>query len=852
MISFSNDSRIAEEQMHAVIFYLTAFGYIDGDFDQDEKRFVRDYISNLVDARATQSLRGEHLAMKDDITTRWTKHFHEVLDEVDHQILSHFTESVAEGEDTRQFVIAKLKLRCYELFKKFDEDNRQALLATVDELMHADGVVHPNELNFRNELFELLEAPMDLDDSEIEHVKEGEVVVNAARKLAPREDNHPFFQRFEWDYAMTDPDTLAKQAQGEIALIHRTMAKLDEQRQKGKGRLSGVQDVSEFAGQEPFFDGHIYVLPANAEKDYELLVLGDLHGCYSCLKGALLQADFFGKVQAFHDDPVNNPDVKLVLLGDYIDRGRFSYNGVLRTVMQLFLTVPEHVYMLRGNHEYYVELNGRIYGGVRPAEAINSLQDVAPEEIFHAYRDLFDSLPNMLLFDRMLFVHAGIPRDDTMAQKWMGLESLNDPEIRFQMLWSDPSEAEFIPLDLQKSNARFPFGRRQFKSFMSRLGATLMVRGHERIVEGFKKIYDDADAKLFNLFSAGGKNNNDLPPNSNYREVTPMALTIRQTKGVVQMTPFIIDYERYNDPEFNAFFKGRVALSSHALVHPREVLALREDASSLGEDLAAVLRDEDGVLELGGERAIAGEDGPLVVEDLNVVAADVDHGLDGEDHARLQAEPFAPLAVVRDRRGLVEFPADAVAGVVPHHAEAEAVRVLGDGGADVADARVLLHLRDAEGEAVAGGLGDLDGVLGRRAHVERCGRVPVEAFEERRDVDVDDVAVLQHLAAGDAVAHDRVDAGADALGKAVVVERRRTRAPTDRVLVDDAVDLLRRHADAELLPDELERLGCHPAGDAHALDLTRRLDVDAHGWATSCNAMASFAAATVSASSGAR
>ena len=31
------------------------------------------------------------------------------------------------------------------------------------------------------------------------------------------------------------------------------------------------------------------------------------------------------------------------------------------------------------------------------------------------------------------------------------------------MLWSDPGEADVIPLELQKANARFPFGRRQFE-----------------------------------------------------------------------------------------------------------------------------------------------------------------------------------------------------------------------------------------------------------------------------------------------------------------------------------------------------------------------------------------------------
>ena len=98
-----------------------------------------------------------------------------------------------------------------------------------------------------------------------------------------------------------------------------------------------AKDFSAFAGQDPFLDGHVYVVAPKPGLAYELLVLGDLHGCYSCLKAALMQADFFAKVQAHHDDPEKNPRMMLVFLGDYIDRGRFSYNGILRTVMQLFV-----------------------------------------------------------------------------------------------------------------------------------------------------------------------------------------------------------------------------------------------------------------------------------------------------------------------------------------------------------------------------------------------------------------------------------------------------------------------------------------------------------------------------------
>src|SRR4029079_3745430 len=137
----------------------------------------------------------------------------------------------------------------------------------------------------------------------------------------------------------------------------------------------------------------------------------------------------------------------------------------------------------------------------------NEIAGLAKTEVLATFMRLFEALPNMLVFDKTLFVHAGIPREDTLAARFTALASLNDPDIRFQMLWSDPSEADFVPLELQKANARFPFGKKQLKSFLSRLGATTLVRGHERVAEGFRLVYDDPDARLITLFSAGGKTN---------------------------------------------------------------------------------------------------------------------------------------------------------------------------------------------------------------------------------------------------------------------------------------------------------------------------------------------------------
>jgi hypothetical protein len=556
MISFSTDARVAEQQMHAVIFTLTAFGYIDGDFDRAEKRYIRDYIAQLVVARARAAI-GDDLEPHQALVERWIQHFHQEIDDTDQQIRDLFTESVASGESTAQFVVAKLKLRCFELFRYFDDKTRSALLATVDELMFADGKVDPSEQDFRRELYKLLLEPVEIHDVEIEPVGAGSLLIGTPQTLTPAQPDHPFFKGGEHPYGR-DPETFARQAEGDMELIGRVMDTLSRQRAEGAGRLGAAGDFSALPEGSRFLDGHVYVHKPRPMEAHELLVIGDLHGCYSCLKAALLQADFFRKVQAHRADPEHHPEMSLVLLGDYIDRGRYSYNGVLRTVMQLFVTVPEQVYMLRGNHEYYVEINGRVLAPVRPSEALNEIAGLAKTEVLMTFMRLFEALPNMLVWDRTLFVHAGIPRDDTIAERFSGLASLNDPDIRFQMLWSDPSEADFVPPELQKANARFPFGKKQLRSFLSRLGLSTLVRGHERVVSGFKLVYDDDDARLMTLFSAGGKTNEDLPAESNYREVVPMALTLRYKDGISELTPFAIDYARYNDPEVNAFFRAAV------------------------------------------------------------------------------------------------------------------------------------------------------------------------------------------------------------------------------------------------------------------------------------------------------
>src|SRR5678815_1717951 len=135
MLKFSNDPDVAEQQMNAIIFYLTAFGYIDGEFDRAEKTFVKIYIRQLVTARAKDAMPDEDPVVRKEVVDKFVAHFHEVFEQVDAGVSALFDEAVSDNEKVETFVYAKLKLRCYEIFNSFDKDNQGELLSTIDDLI---------------------------------------------------------------------------------------------------------------------------------------------------------------------------------------------------------------------------------------------------------------------------------------------------------------------------------------------------------------------------------------------------------------------------------------------------------------------------------------------------------------------------------------------------------------------------------------------------------------------------------------------------------------------------------------------------------------------------------------------
>src|SRR5690606_12867406 len=129
-----------------------------------------------------------------------------------------------------------------------------------------------------------------------------EVELSQPIELAPRTENHPFFTSFEHHYS-ADPAKIRKQIDADLAILEQAQAHWDKLREAGAGKLAKVANVDELEfGGQPFLDGHVHAVPPS-DRDFELIVLGDLHGCYSCLKAALMQADFMDKVRRYRADP---------------------------------------------------------------------------------------------------------------------------------------------------------------------------------------------------------------------------------------------------------------------------------------------------------------------------------------------------------------------------------------------------------------------------------------------------------------------------------------------------------------------------------------------------------------------
>ena len=544
-----------------IIDLLLTVGYIDGLFHERERVFVHQYLESLVerteiDAKRAEPAGGIGIGVGmgigigiDRVLGDDRGPFDEIFERLEAEI-RELAQEVTPNVDGPGFVPTRLRVRAVTLFTRLPQAERGPVLEMVRALIAADGAITPHEQDLFGELSRLF-ADAAAHQAPSRPPMSRPLQVTAPLRLGVTTTSHPLLDPYERPYS-SDPNERHAQAEHDWQLANQAIARWHLMRASGRGKLAGVADIARIAPGARVLDGHVHVM--RPDRAVELIVLGDLHGCYACLKAAVLQSGFLERAAAHQRDP-RAPEVKLVFLGDYVDRGRYGMDGVLRAVLRLFLALPDDVIVLRGNHEHYMQVGPYLRSAVAPAETIASVGPHVPRALIDTMRQLFEEMPTSFIVDRTLFVHGGIPRDDTFAAKFRDLSCLDDPEVRFQMMWSDPAQTDHVPVELQRKNPRFSFGRRQFETFMRAAGLTTMVRGHDKIDAGFEVVFDGSPL-LLNLFSAGGSENEDLPTGASYRSVTPMAMTIEHTPTSAIATPWLIDWPRFNTAPSNGFRRG--------------------------------------------------------------------------------------------------------------------------------------------------------------------------------------------------------------------------------------------------------------------------------------------------------
>jgi serine/threonine protein phosphatase 1 len=131
--------------------------------------------------------------------------------------------------------------------------------------------------------------------------------------------------------------------------------------------------------------------------------IGDVHGCFDKLEALM------GKI------PINLYRDQLVFIGDYIDRGPYSFE-VVDYLVELKKRYPGIVF-LKGNHEDMLEkyLNGTdrfsylMNGGQRTLDGyLHRTRQVSQSAIPQDHLDFYNSLVMYYETEDYIFVHAGL------------------------------------------------------------------------------------------------------------------------------------------------------------------------------------------------------------------------------------------------------------------------------------------------------------------------------------------------------------------------------------------------------------------------------------------------------------
>jgi diadenosine tetraphosphatase ApaH/serine/threonine PP2A family protein phosphatase len=211
------------------------------------------------------------------------------------------------------------------------------------------------------------------------------------------------------------------------------------------------------------FESEPAVLRINEEP---IIIAGDIHGDMQALEFILGERE-----------RINCKNI--LFLGDYVDRGVEGTEVLLR-LFQLKIEDPEHVFLLRGNHET-IEMN--LYYGFYEEIGFD-------QEFLFMVNRTYEKMPVVAVLSKHTFcVHGGINGTGS-------IDAITKEEA-FPYLWNDPSKRRGLTSSMRGATVK-EFGPDVVDGFLKTNSLKRIVRGHTAIKDGYKWWFG---GKLLSLFS---------------------------------------------------------------------------------------------------------------------------------------------------------------------------------------------------------------------------------------------------------------------------------------------------------------------------------------------------------------
>jgi len=217
----------------------------------------------------------------------------------------------------------------------------------------------------------------------------------------------------------------------------------------------------------------LLILPTN------IYVVGDLHGNVRDLVRILEHSGY-------------PPDTKYLFLGDYVDRGAFSIETVT-VLLALMCCFPNHVYLLRGNHEFS-EVNEK-YG------FLQQIQEEYPDtSLWEHFNEVFSYMPVAALIGEQIFcVHGGLSPFLTEVEQINHIQrpfkSTLDPLI-LDIMWSDPTK-DTQTFCKSSRGIGVSYGHAAVVKFLEDNKLKQMIRAHQNARSGVSKFVDQRCITVF-------------------------------------------------------------------------------------------------------------------------------------------------------------------------------------------------------------------------------------------------------------------------------------------------------------------------------------------------------------------